>query len=113
MKPAVQRIDESVIIDSSRKQVIDVYGELDRLVQSHKPIAARHEKLRKEILSWYPDLPADEQAVISGEIYTVTVAPRGEERHVTSMRAVMKAFGGINVFLEFCSITIRAMEEKL
>lgn len=92
--------------------VLDEFGELDRRVQAFKPAASRHKLLRETILAWYPDLPGDQAASLSGQLYDVRITECDNETHVLSMPKLFKAMGRVD-FLAACKVTIKAMQARL
>ncbi len=109
--PKVQAIrtdDEA----ATRAALVDEFGELDRQVKAFSETAKRHESLRKTIVAWFPNLPGDQAAIISGQLYQVNVGMREEKRSILSMVKVFKAVGKTK-FLEACSFTIDALETAL
>ena len=93
----------------TKADVVDEYGELDRLIQAHKVIADRHELLKKTIKSWFDDHPADQPAVANGRQYTLQISARQVERTLAPAR-VWKLVGR-DKFLSICQIAIGKLEE--
>lgn len=94
----------------SRESILDEYGELSRQVAAFDPIKKRHEKLRTQILTWYPDLPDEESKALSGDLYDVTITPRETQRRIINMSRVYRGLGR-DKFFKVCKVTIEALEE--
>lgn len=77
-------------------QLFDEYGELDRQVKLFKPIADRHEAVRKAINVRVADRrPAKESFVLSGALYDLQVSARRKESFWKSKAAIWKLLGGM------------------
>lgn len=79
----------------TREQIVDEFGELDRLLRLWEPQVnphqARHAELEATILGWYETAPATESVVIVGRAYQLEVSARGFKRPFTEP-AKLKAF---------------------
>jgi hypothetical protein len=94
---------------NSKEAVIDEFGQLDREVAAFKPTLDRHKLLKEKILSWFPELPGDQAASVSGLLYDANISPRENERRILDMASVYKNVGKAR-FLEICKLTLKALE---
>lgn len=103
-----------VISAPTREQLVDEFGELDRLVQQFDPTKKRHEFLKDLIRSWYVDHPAELPATAEGDTYLVQVGARGPERYFSlkSKSRIFTLLGKVRS-MELFSITLKAVEEAL
>ena len=102
------------IADSGRAQIVDEFGELDRLVSAFSPTQKRYKALQDQIRSWYVNFPVDQATAAEGGLYRVLVGARGEERSF-SLKAKAKIFAklGKAAAIAAFSITLKAVEEAL
>jgi hypothetical protein len=106
---------------STRAQIVDEFGEIERKMLLWRPPATpvnpyadRHAELEAEIRSWHDDLAGELGAVVRGKLYQVAVSARGF-RSTVSAAAKRAAFsliegaGKLDPF-EFFDITIADMK---
>lgn len=72
---------------------VDEFGDLAELIRKFKPTLDRHEQLRKEMLGWYADLPADKSFAVPGARYVVTIGEKADERRILNPKALLKRLG--------------------
>ena len=103
-----------VLVQPTREQLIDEFGELDRQIQEFAPKAKRYKILQDTIRSWYADFPAERPDTLAGAHYLVQVSARTEERYF-SLKAKAKIFSSLGKAkaLELFSITLKAVEDAL
>jgi hypothetical protein len=80
---------------NQRLKLVEEYAVLDAQIQSVKPYILRHDKLRKLILDWYPDVPAEEEIRVPGRTSDIVISSRDKIRSVTAKgkRALLKLWG--------------------
>ncbi len=93
--------------------LIDEFGALDSELEALKPKKDRHEFLRKQILSWYENEPADQAFAPEGESYVIAITERANERSYkpTAMRRLSKYLGG--AFYSLCSLTLKNFDANV
>ena len=101
-------------VDLARQQLVDEFGELDRLIQEFAPLAKRYKILQDLIRGWYEDLPADQATFADGMFYRVQVAARSVERYF-DLKTRLKIFAKLGKAraMELFSITLKAVEENV
>lgn len=95
----------------TREQLIDEFGELDRLVNDFKPKAKRHEALKEIIRGWYCDQAAEQEFEPEGRLYRLQVSAC-ENRSTVSPLKVYKDLG-VKKLLQICEITLKAIKEAV
>lgn len=96
-----------------RISVIDEFGELYRQSQLWAPKEKRLEILKEEIRGWYPDLPADQSTTAIGNLFEAQIGEKPVEKSWKSMQAVSKGAGGLKEFMKLCTVTFKALSEKI
>ena len=76
----------------NRADKIDRFGELARRIQEFAPILEEHSTLKKEMEDWYAEADNARRFAPEGELYTVQVSARGQERTITDP---MKAWAAL------------------
>lgn len=92
--------------------LIDEYGELSRQLDAMKPAVVRHKVLAQEIQAHFENAPAGETIVVDGSVYQLQILPRDNQTRIRSMSKVYRALGQ-KLFIELCSITLKAVRENL
>ncbi|MDP9171442.1 MAG: hypothetical protein M3N54_12550 [Acidobacteriota bacterium] len=126
MKPAVSPVPANVPLASPSIDAISpieitpaqgaTLAEFAELYLWQQSIAAKLGKLEKmkgEIKSWYDDQPAALDFTASARGYEVQVSARSIEKQWTSVRKVYKAVGSLKDFLGICTVTFKAVAEKI
>lgn len=98
--------------------IFDEFGDLDRQVQQFKPVADRHEELKKRIRQWFEDqgYAADASAIAHGKRYEIHASERKHERELISkLKAWLILRRGLSVgkCLELWSITLKNLEKNI
>lgn len=94
---------------AARAAKIDRFGELQRLVKEHKPIAAEYKSLGDEIERWYESHPADQPVLAEGLLFSLQISPRAEERAIHDKRKLRRLMGA-EKFFELCSIALKHVD---
>ena len=102
--PAAQALERAAIVDR--------FCRLDAQVKAFSPTKFEHERLRKLILSWYPELSGDQTAEISGVQYHLLIGMAQEQQYIPSMPALYRRMKVMR-FLELCSMTIKNVFAEL
>jgi hypothetical protein len=98
---------------TQREAICDEFGELKRKEAEFAPTATRLKTVRDIIATWIPkDHPADLGSSFSGNLYTVNVSMRQNERTPSSMTKLLN-FLGPKKFLSLCKIGVGALEDLL
>lgn len=95
-----------------RAKLIEEYATLDQEMRNFKARELRHRKLRELILSWYPGVPAEEEALASGINFDIVVSARDRMRSVTA-EGKQKLFKlwGTKEFLAKSVITLKSLPD--
>lgn len=96
----------------NRGAIADEYGRLSAEIAAFKPKIARHKQLRETIEGWFENEDASKSFAVEGSRFVVEVGPKALKRTIKSMHAVYKRLG-VKAFLEACSFTLEALEERL
>lgn len=94
---------------NQRAKLVEEFARLDAELDAVYAKIQRHKKLRELILDWYPDLPAEDQAVAEGATCDIVISARDKIRSVTleGKRKLFKLWGSRDfiarsaVFLKF------------
>ncbi len=95
-----------------RAALVDKFSELDCKVKAFSPTKSEHERLRKLIVSWYPDLAGDKDTTVPGVQYDLLIGLAQEQQYIPSMPALYRRMKVMR-FLELCSMTIKAVVSEL
>lgn len=95
-----------------RLKLIDEFIALDRQVDDFKPLQFRHQKLRELILDWYPTLPPEDEALISGTNRDILISSRDKLRKVTAA-GKLKLFKkwGVRAFIAKAEVLLRSLPD--
>jgi hypothetical protein len=100
----------------TKEQKIDRYGELDRQIQLFAPVLAEHKELKAEIAGWFDSLPPDQPATAKGDLYTIQLAAKENERTITDQKqafALLRKFvGSLDGAIALVSIPLGAAIDK-
>jgi hypothetical protein len=108
-------ITKVVSIDGTRAgraAVVDEYGRLCKRLEALDGLVERREWLKAQIRSWYAKDSAEQEFVVEGDEYAVTVSACSFVRRIRSIRAIWKRVGATK-FLDKCSMTLEAVEGLL
>jgi hypothetical protein len=80
---------------NQRRTLVDEFAWLEGQVQQFKPVMLRHEKLRRLILDWYPDVPPEEEIRVLGHAWEILITSRDRIRSVSlaGKKALFKLWG--------------------
>jgi hypothetical protein len=107
---AATAVCRSVSADS-RLAIVDEFGDLDLQVSHFKTKIQRHQELRSQILSWYPDLTSDASTTAEGSRCDVQITPCDRLSRVTLQgKKKLCKLWGLAEFLQRCSLTMRSLE---
>ena len=82
-KPTGRKIVKPAPQQNQRKKLVEEFARVDAEVNLFKPVLSRHEKLRTLILDWYPDLPPEEEQLVTGQNHDIIISSRDQMRTVT------------------------------
>lgn len=68
---------------SQRQRLVDEWIALEREVDAFKPRQFRHEKIRRLILDWYPELEVDQETIAEGTDFDILITAKDRSRSVT------------------------------
>jgi hypothetical protein len=92
IRPAAQPPDEA-----TRKQKLDRYGEIIRILKLTAPLEDEKSVLSAEIQGWHKDDAGDVPVIDRGHLYEIQLSPRRNERTIFSKlkawNALKKALG--------------------
>lgn len=96
----------------SRKELIDEFAELDRLLKLYKPQLDRHKELKAEILSWgdAESFKATDRPTFDSREFRVLLSARENKSWITDKMEVFQRLGQ-KTFIEIAGITLKAVRE--
>lgn len=94
---------------AKRRAIADEYGAVD---EAYQPLKKRRDFLQAQILGLHADLAADLGTVEEGDVYTIEIPPKGNERKVTALDKLVK-FLGLKKFLSFAKFNVGDLEESV
>jgi hypothetical protein len=104
-------------LDADQQSKIDRYGELDRQYRVWKPALDEYEGLKKQIKAWLDSHPADQPAVLQGNVYQIQATARiNENRFPNKAKAFIfaqiKKLKQVNPW-DLFDISLAAAKEQL
>lgn len=69
---------------NARQKLVEEFATLDREIDDLKPKLFRHSKLREIILSWYPEVPPEDEITVPGRTCNIVISARDKMRAVTA-----------------------------
>lgn len=100
-------------LSQEERQAVEEFVQLDLWRRSIERDIKRHEDLKDRLKGWFAHLPAEGEFEIEGNGFVVQVGANSKEKTWTSLRAVMKACGGVSQFLTVCTVTFKAVSELI
>lgn len=96
---------------SIRAEKVDRLGKLAKLIEPIRPALKEYEDLRKEIVAWFEDQPADKVCIESGKLYEVEASEKGEERTINIAKLAKKL--GPKRFLAVVTVPMKLLDQHV
>lgn len=96
---------------SIRAAKVDRLGKLAALIEPIKPALKEYEDIRKEIVSWFENEPADKVCTEAGQHYEVEASAKGEERTINIAKLAKKL--GPKKFLSVVTVPMRLLDQHV
>lgn len=96
---------------SIRAAKVDRLGVLAEKIAPIKDAIKEYEELRKEIVAWFDDQPADKVCRETGRQFEIEVSERGEERVINLAKLAKKL--GPKQFLAVVSVPMKKLDQHV
>jgi hypothetical protein len=92
---------------------IDRYGELQRLVDLHKPVVAEHKSLKEKLEAVYEQLAAEKEFVAEGNLYQLRVGMKKNEREITNKSRLKRILSALKIFDQVWTVALGVIDKHV